>query len=1467
MKRTHRPNPTLGRVKAVCFAILGLLLLGFSASSQINWALHQPVESSGPNWGSFKPGALTDGDPSTFTHPEASTGTLGFTYEVDLGANRGLDRIVLRNRDDGCCPERLSRVRVEVWSDDGGQPGEKRWEALLRADGSNSGAAGVDRLTANLDPDGVFAGRFVRVVNASGAPYNPQLAEIEVYGGALPVIQSFTASKDLILNGETTDLQWIVENATSLTLLPSNLLLTDLRGRTSVSPRSSTTYALVASNANGTARATFRVGVDVRLTPPDLTEFAAENSGDPKDEDGDSSDWIEIANPNEYRLSLDGYYLSDDPAGVSRWRLPNVEIPPGERVIVFASGKNRSNPRGPLHTNFRLREEGDVVALLDRDGVTVLRRFPGLGSGVDRFPPQRNGVSYGVGSSGREGFMRPPTPGTVNGDAHAGVVEDTKFSHNRGLYDVPFAVTVTSDTSGAVIRYTTDRSTPSPTHGQIYASPIPITGTTVLRAAAFRPDWAPTDVDTQTYLFPSNVVQSTVMRRSITTHAVYGPQLTAALRDLPSVSLVANTTIQDTTEVEASLEWIPSNRDLATGLFERSGIRAGCGVRLFGGAFTDFAKKNFRLYFREKYGAGRFRAPLFAGFDRGWPAVESFDQLELRSGSHDMAMRGFYLSNAFTDDTLLEMGHLNPHGRFVHLYLNGTYWGLYHLRERWGASMHQSYRGGRDSDYESINGNWNVGGWAEPGVPYDGDGTLWLHAKSLRADYPALRDGVDVAQYVDFMLMWMFGGAEDEYRCVGSRIPGVGFQFYLNDADGWFCIPQYCAAGNRTGRGAPGRQSGDGPGSFFSMLFASANSDYRSLLADRVQRALTRAGALTPERNQARLDRRSAEIERPFLAESARWGYLTPTEWASRRDSARNTWLPQRSTEVISQFRAAGWLPALAAPTLSQPEGVVPQGFELRFAQPSSGTIHFTLDGTDPRLPGGLPALGSQTLPSSGSAGAQNPVLIPEGARWRWFTDATGLGASMIVPGHAQWNARHWKHPDFDDSSWREGPAQLGYGEGDETTVIPFGSATAKWITGYFRHKVHIPSLTGIARSTLRLKCDDGAIVYLNGQEVLRHAMPTGNVEATTTANASPDDGQGFTAFTLPTASLHPGTNTVAVELHQSSATTSDASFDLEWVLESTTSPGPVAWRLDRNTLVKARVRNGNQWSPLTEAFYQVGADAVVPGDVVIREIHYHPAGTNDVEFLEVENVSNRAVDLHGARFSEGVRFQFDRVRGSILAPGARCLLVQDLLRFRSAHSSEIEVAGVFSGNLANAGESLRLIREDGTQLVAVPYSNATPWSGAAGGAGHSLVLAHPELGLANPIAWRPSSRPGGTPGGSDSRRFEGDSGPAIDLDQDGFPAFVEYALGTSDADPISGRNAIRPGFDIQGRFQVQILRETAADDAQLRVEASDDIVHWIDAHFQSREPDPSGRMLETWLIPPSEGTSHFLRVKVSRSP
>ena len=1407
------------------------------------------MTSSGATWGNLIPAALTDGDPGTFSHPLAASGTLDYYFEVDLGSSYQLDRILLRNRADGCCPERLTNYRVEIYAESAGDAGDLNWSATLRADGSNCGVAGVDTITRANNPAGTFAGRFIRIVNNSGAAYNPQIAEVEVYGALTPQIDMFAADDDTIVSGETAVLRWQITGATSATISPGIGAVSETNGVVAVQPAATTTYTLTATNEAGSSSATVTIGVDVTLAPPELSEFLADNKGILKDADGDSSDWIELKNPNPFRLGMAGYYLAGDPFNPLQWPFPAVRIPAHGFLIVFASGKDRRDPNAELHTNFRLDAKGDYLALVDSAG-RILRQFPTSYPAVSKFPAQFKNVSYGVGSNGAVGFFRPPTPGAPNGNAFAGVVGDTKFSADRGFYDAAFSVAISCATPDASIRYTANRTEPTATRGSIYSGPIAIAQTTILRAAAFKDGWAPTDVDTQTYVFPSNVISSPVMNTNITRNPSFATQIRAGLLDVPSISLVTTGTVNGATETKTSIEWLSPD-----GL---PGFHEDCGIKEFGGAFTDFSKKSFRLYFRSDYGASKLKFPIFDGYDRGLAPVDEFNQLELRSGSHDMSQRGFYMSNIFTDDTLLEMGRLNPHGRFVHLYFNGAYWGLYHLRERWDAAMHQSYLGGARTNYESINGNWNVGGWADPGSPYDGDGSVWEKVKTLRADFSAVKSLLDVPEFVDYMVMWMFGGAEDEYRCVGPNVPGSGFKFYLNDADGWFCGPYYCAAGDRTARGAPGRLAGDGPGSLFSMLFKQGHPDYRALLADRIYKAVFNNGALTPPRNAARLTSRCAEIQRAFIAESARWNYLTPAEWAGRRDDALNNWLPRRTGEALAAYRNAGFYPALDAPVLNQQGGAVPSGFQLGFGPQARGTIYFTLDGTDPRLPGGAVSPAARMFSSSGLI----ETLVPAGARWRWFTDATGLGSSDIVAGSPAWSSANWKHPNFDDSAWSEGPAQLGYGEGDEATVIPFGpDANRKWTTAYFRNRFNLADSRGITGVKMRLRRDDGAIVYLNGREAARSNITTGPVNASTFADPASDDGQTFGEFALSPGLLLQGENLVAVELHQATFNTSDASFDLELISvrpipDSNTNSLPI---ISQNTLLKCRAKEGAEWSALNEEFFQVGPAAVEPGDVAVSELNYDP-GRTGAEFVELANLSSRAINLRGARFLQGIVFSFPDNADTFLAPAQRLVLVKDLFRFQQQYGIDVVVAGVYSGSLNEEGEPITLVASSGNVLSSFTYGTSQPWPEKVAGGNYTLVLSHPELGLDSPAAWRASADANGSPGGTDSTVFNGI--PSADVDGDGWPALLEYALGTSDNDPSSGPGALTAGLDALGNFTLTFPRNLHADDVTLVVDASEDLLIWYEAGLIATENMGSGIARETWGIQALGKPAMFLRLR-----
>jgi secreted PhoX family phosphatase len=162
--------------------------------------------------------------------------------------------------------------------------------------------------------------------------------------------------------------------------------------------------------------------------------------------------------------------------------------------------------------------------------------------------------------------------------------------------------------------------------------------------------------------------------------------------------------------------------------------------------------------------------------------------------------------------------------------------------------------------------------------------------------------------------------------------------------------------------------------------------------------------------------------------------------------------------------------------------------------------------------------------------------LVAVNSAWKYLADGSNQGAA-------------WQAAAFNDTAWPSGNAELGYGDGDEATVVPYGpSSSAKYTTTYFRQQFTVNSLANFNAVKLRLKRDDGAVVYINGVEVYRSNMPTGAITSSTFA-ASTVDGAAEVAYfetMLPKTVVTAGLNTIAVEIHQANLTSSDISFNLE---------------------------------------------------------------------------------------------------------------------------------------------------------------------------------------------------------------------------------------------------------------------------------------------------------------------------------
>jgi hypothetical protein len=206
---------------------------------------------------------------------------------------------------------------------------------------------------------------------------------------------------------------------------------------------------------------------------------------------------------------------------------------------------------------------------------------------------------------------------------------------------------------------------------------------------------------------------------------------------------------------------------------------------------------------------------------------------------------------------------------------------------------------------------------------------------------------------------------------------------------------------------------------------------------------------------------------------------------------------------------------------------------------------------------------------------ASEVTLVPTGGTWKYLDNGSNQGTA-------------WRSNAFNDSTWKTGPAQLGYGDGDEATVVSYGSnANAKFITTYFRHSFFVSNASLYTGLTLNLLKDDGAVVYLNGQEVHRVNMPTGTIGYTTAASTALGTPQEATFYSSTLANtLLTGTNVLAVEIHQANGTSSDLSFDLElkaldsvsvtrgpYLQIGTSSSMIVKWRT--NSATDSRVRYG----------------------------------------------------------------------------------------------------------------------------------------------------------------------------------------------------------------------------------------------------------------------------------------------------
>jgi hypothetical protein len=232
-----------------------------------------------------------------------------------------------------------------------------------------------------------------------------------------------------------------------------------------------------------------------------ISEFAASNDTGLADEDGEFEDWIELHNRGDRTVHLNGWALTDDPADLEKWVIPDISIESGRYLVIFASGKDRGLVKGSqsaeFHCNFKLETKGEFLGLVNGAGA-----LQSASTFDPAYAEQITDYSYGVyGDEQGFWYFEEPTPGRRNREFRAfrDFAGSPIFSRPSGTFVDPFQLTLSASAPDAVIRYTTDGDAPDAS-STLYSGPITIDTTTQIRAWATGPGMLPGPVATAVYL-------------------------------------------------------------------------------------------------------------------------------------------------------------------------------------------------------------------------------------------------------------------------------------------------------------------------------------------------------------------------------------------------------------------------------------------------------------------------------------------------------------------------------------------------------------------------------------------------------------------------------------------------------------------------------------------------------------------------------------------------------------------------------------------------------------------------------------------------------------------------------------------------------------------------------------------------------------------------------------------------------
>ncbi|CAM3632072.1 CotH kinase family protein [Flavobacterium saliperosum] len=529
-----------------------------------------------------------------------------------------------------------------------------------------------------------------------------------------------------------------------------------------------------------------------------INEVLSSNTTVNQDEDGNYEDWVELYNYGGVAVNLNGFGLSDDVALPHKWSFPAVTLNPGQYLLVWCSDKNRTTPGSPLHTNFKIGATGETLYLTNQTTLN-LATFPAIALPAN--------VSYGKSPNGTGGYFyfNVPTPGQPNSTtSYSGILPDPVFTHTGGFYTAGINLGISNTTAGSTIIYTLDGSDPDPNNlngttysyknsyeelvgdadgpmlqnnyrSFTYSGPIPIADRsslpndlakmssthhhvpyyiptspvfkgTVVRAKAIKSGSIPSKTVTRTYFVtPSgnSTFSLPVVSLSVTESKLF---------DYNNGIFVAGALFDGWRAANPTVNANPYNFDanfrIDGDISERTGninyfengvqkLNQDIGIRINGGYSRGWQSKSLRLVARSDYGNDSMNHKFFSD-----ESLTTFNRLILRNSGGDFfdTMYRDALADELMKGTGMETMAYQPTITFV----NGEYWGILNLRERFDEHYFKNVCGIEEVDLDFMEND-------QRGLPGSHYNNMFVYLTNNSLTIPANFDYIKTQMDVDNM--------------------------------------------------------------------------------------------------------------------------------------------------------------------------------------------------------------------------------------------------------------------------------------------------------------------------------------------------------------------------------------------------------------------------------------------------------------------------------------------------------------------------------------------------------------------------------------------------------------------------------------------------------------------------------------------------------------------------------------------